>query len=213
VHHQRARESPIVSTEDALPATREMRDIRPLTPDLWPDFEDLFGKQGACYGCWCTHFRLPPAIRRNNDRQRNKDFIRARIMAGPPPGLLAFEGDRAVGWMQIGPRRDVPQWNNAGRVSAPLEAGDEADSGVWAISCFFVRSSARGRGLSHEMVAAGASFARGSGARLLEACPITLSKDSRSVGLFVGSTWVFEKAGFRRIAERKPGRPLMRLEL
>ena len=34
-------------------------DIRPLTPDLWPAFEDLFGKQGACYGCWCTLF--PPA--------------------------------------------------------------------------------------------------------------------------------------------------------
>ena len=25
--------------------------IGPLTPDLWPAFEDLFGKNGACYGC------------------------------------------------------------------------------------------------------------------------------------------------------------------
>ena len=52
-------------------------DIPPLTPDLWPDFEDLFGKQGACYGCWCTYFRLPPAVReRDNDSQRKKDLIR-----------------------------------------------------------------------------------------------------------------------------------------
>ncbi|TIR45895.1 MAG: GNAT family N-acetyltransferase, partial [Mesorhizobium sp.] len=28
--------------------------IAPLVPELWADFEDLFGKQGACYGCWCT---------------------------------------------------------------------------------------------------------------------------------------------------------------
>ena len=48
--------------------------IAPLTPDLWPDFEALFGKQGACYGCWCTHFRLPPAARRENDRERNKEL-------------------------------------------------------------------------------------------------------------------------------------------
>jgi hypothetical protein len=37
------------------------------------------------------------------------------------------------------------------------------------------------------------------------------SKSSRSTGLFVGSTRVFEKAGFRRMAERKSGRPLVRL--
>ncbi len=187
--------------------------IKPLTPELWPAFEDLFGKQGACYGCWCTHFRLRPAVRRENDRQRNKDHIRARIEAGPPPGLLAFDGDAAVGWMQIGPRADVPEWNNAGRVSAPLATEDADDNGVWAISCFFTRNSARGRGLSHRLVAAGIGFARENGARLLEACPIDYSRDSRSVGLFVGSTRVFEKAGFVRVAERKAGRPLMRMEL
>lgn len=186
--------------------------FEPLTPDLWPAFEDLFGKQGACYGCWCTHFRLRPAVRRENDKQSNKDHIRARIEAGPPPGLLAFDGDKAVGWMQIGPRADVPEWNNAGRASAPLEPDDGADQGVWAISCFFIRNAARGRGLSHRMVAAGIAFARQNGARLLEACPIDQSKDSRSIGLFVGSTRVFEKAGFARVAERKAGRPLVRLE-
>ena len=89
--------------------------VAPLTPDLWPAFEDLFGKQGACYGCWCTHYRLPPSVRRIPDRQRNKDHIKARIEAGPPPGLLAFDGDRAAGWMQIGLRADVPEWNNKGR--------------------------------------------------------------------------------------------------
>ena len=156
--------------------------IVPLAPELWPDFEDLFGKQGACYGCWCTHFRLAPAARRESSRERNKDHIKARIEAGPPPGLLAFEDGKAVGWMQIGPRADVPEWNNAGRVSAPLEPEHQADPGIWAISCFFIRSSARGEGLSHRLVAAGIDYARHNGARLLEACPMDQSKDSRSVG-------------------------------
>lgn len=188
-------------------------EVVPLTPDRWPQFEALFGKQGACYGCWCTHFRLPPAVRRENDRQRNKDFIHARIEAGPPPGLLAIVSGEAVGWMQVGPRADVPEWNNAGRVSAPLELGEERDPAVWAISCFFIRSRARGRGLTHRLVAAGIAFARSSGARVLEACPMDQSRDSRSIGLFVGSTRVFEKAGFSVAAARKPGRPLMRLQL
>ncbi len=187
--------------------------IAPLTPDLWPAFEDLFGKQGACYGCWCTHFRLPPAMRRDNDRERNKDHIKARIAAGPPPGLLAIEDGSAIGWMQIGPRADVPEWNNQGRGSAPIDPADAADPAIWAISCFFIRNKARDKGLTHLLVESGVSFARENGARCVEACPMDQSRDSRSIGLFVGSTRVFEKAGFERMVERKAGRPLMRRAL
>lgn len=187
--------------------------IYPLVPERWPDFEALFGKQGACYGCWCTHFRLPPAVRRENDRARNKDVIKARIEAGPPPGLLAFDDGAPVGWMQIGPRADVPEWNNAGRGSAPLDPADAADPRVWAISCFFIRNAARGKGLTHRLVEAGINYARSQGARVVEACPMEQSRDSRSLGLFVGSARVFDRAGFVRIAERKTGRPLMRCDL
>jgi len=187
--------------------------IVPLTPDLWPAFEDLFGKQGACYGCWCTHYRLPPASRRENTGERKKDYMRARVEAGPPPGLLLFDGERADGWMQIGPRLDVPEWNNRGRASASLEDGPADDPSVWAISCFFVRAGVRRRGYTHALVRAGIEHARESGARLLEACPMTQSKDSRSIGLYVGSRRVFDKAGFSAVAECKAGRPLMRLAL
>lgn len=138
--------------------------IAPLVPELWADFEDLFGKQGACYGCWCTHFRLSPAARRAGNRERNKDHIKARIGAGPPPGVLAFEDGKAVGWMQIGPRADVPEWNNKGRGSAPVDPADATDPGVWAISCFFIRVKARGRGVTHRLVEGGIEFARQNGA-------------------------------------------------
>jgi predicted GNAT family acetyltransferase len=107
----------------------------------------------------------------------------------------------------------VPEWNNAGRGSAPVDPGHASDPQVWAISCFFLRPKARGRGLTHRLVEGGLAFARENGARFVEACPMNLSKDSRSVGLFVGSTRVFEKAGFSTLAERKAGRPLMRYVL
>lgn len=188
-------------------------DVRPLTADLWPAFEDLFGRQGACYGCWCTYFRLPPAKRRGNERESNKAHMMARVEDGPPPGMLAFDGDQAIGWMQIGPRADVPEFNNAGRASAPLEPAEATDAANWAVSCFFIRTKARGKGLTHRLLAAGIEHARGSGARVLDACPMDQSKDSRSIGLFVGSTRVFEAAGFEKVAGRRPGRPLMRLSL
>lgn len=188
-------------------------DIVAATAERFDDFADLFGPSGACYGCWCTHFRLPPKQRKVNSSADNRAFIKARFEQGPPPGLLGYEGAAAVAWMQIGPRADVPQWNNDRRVSAPLDDAPADDPAVWAISCFFSRSTARGRGLSHAMVGAGIAFARDNGARLLEACPMDQAKQSKSVGLFVGSTSVFEKAGFAQVALRKDGRPLMRLVL
>lgn len=188
-------------------------DIAALTPDRWADFEDLFGKQGACYGCWCTYFRLAPKQRKANTAADNKEHMRARIVNGPPPGLIGYRDGVAVSWMQIGPRSDVPQFNNAGRVSAPLPDAPAEDEAVWAISCFFTRSAMRGQGLSHAMVAAGIDHARENGARVLEACPMDAAKQAKSVGLFVGSTRVFEKAGFEHVALRKQGRPLMRLAL
>lgn len=184
--------------------------ILPLTPNLSDEFVKLFGPKGACYNCWCTYFRLPPKQRDGLDGAAKRQFILDRIAAGPPPGLLAFRGDVPIGWMQIGPRSDIPQWNNPRRSTTPLADGPADDPKVWAISCFFYTSSERGKGLSHTMVEEGVAFARKNGARMVEASPIDKAKHSKSVGLFVGSTAVFLKAGFHEVARQKPGRPLMR---
>ncbi|HMQ58425.1 MAG TPA: GNAT family N-acetyltransferase [Rhizobiaceae bacterium] len=188
-------------------------DIHPLTADRFDDFARLFGPQGACYGCWCTYFRMAPKDRKASNAAANKAFMRARIEAGPAPGLLGYLGGEPVAWLQVGPRADTPEWNNARRVSAPVDDTEKEDARNWAVTCFFTRSRERGQGLSHEMVAAAIRFARVSGAMRLEACPMRAAKQAKSVGLFVGSHSVFEAAGFRTIVERKDGRPLMRLEL
>jgi hypothetical protein len=187
--------------------------IRPLTPDLIPAFLTLFGPQGACYGCWCTAFLLRPKQRNASSGDERREVMLDTIRNGPPPGLIALQGDDPVGWMRIGPRASVPEWNNPGRSSSPLPGAGPDDPGVWAVSCFFFRTKARGQGLSHDILAAGIAHARASGARLLEASPMDRAKQSKSIGLFVGSTSVFLKAGFVEVARAKEGRPLMRLTL
>jgi hypothetical protein len=202
-----------VAVTDIRPDIRPDVRIEPLAPALWPQFETLFGPSGACYGCWCTAFRLRPKIRHEFTGDDKRGVMRQRVVAGPPPGLLALRGETAIGWMQIGPRADVPEWNNPGRSSTPLEDGPADDPGVWAVSCFFFTSKERGNGLSHLILAAGIDHARSNGARFLEASPMDRAKQSKSIGLFVGSTRVFEKAGFTTLVTRKEGRPLMRLVL
>lgn len=188
-------------------------DVRPLTPDRWGDFETLFGPTGACYGCWCTYFRIPTSQRKTMDGAAKKQFIEERIAAGPPPGLLGYIDEHPVAWVQVGPRSELPQWNSPKTVSRPLEPADAEDGSVWAVSCFFMSSRDRGKGYSHRMLSEAVNFAKSSGARLLEGCPIERTKQSKSVGLYVGSQRIFEAAGFSEIAKRKDGRPLMRLVL
>ena len=60
-------------------------------------------------------------------------------MRGPPPGLLAFHGDVAVGWCQLTPRDQVPKLDRTWR----LKRVD--DLPVWSLSCFYVRKGYRRR--------------------------------------------------------------------
>src|ERR1700730_15106198 len=73
--------------------------IRPVTPDLWLALADLFGKWGASNGCWCMYWRLGGAYRGRSEG--NKETLRRFVTRGPPPGLLAFDGDLPVGWGQL----------------------------------------------------------------------------------------------------------------
>ena len=81
--------------------------IRPLTPDLWATFEDLFGEHGAVGGCWCMYWRIGNDYRKRPGRE-NKTAFHALVKKSPPPGLLAFHDDLAVGWCQLTPRNALP---------------------------------------------------------------------------------------------------------
>jgi hypothetical protein len=77
--------------------------VRPLTPDLWPAVVGLFGDSRVCSRCWCMYWRIGSAYRKR-PREQNKAAFREVVKRGPPPGLLAFDGDVAVGWCQLTPR-------------------------------------------------------------------------------------------------------------
>jgi predicted GNAT family acetyltransferase len=182
--------------------------IEPLTPALWPAFERLFGPTGACSGCWCIHWRVPRADYVAKRGPKAKALFKRRVMQGPPPGVLAFIGEDAVGWLQIGPRADTPQWNSARRVTAPLDAADAADARIWGATCFFIKPTARGQGVMDALIKGGLQFARANGARVVEACPI--DGKASAVDAYVGVASAFERARFKEVARRKDNRPLMR---
>jgi GNAT superfamily N-acetyltransferase len=187
--------------------------FEPVTAARWSDFERLFGPQGAFCGCWCVGLRLPHAVRIKMSPRERRAHMQARIAAGPAPGILCYAQGEPVGWVQVGPRHDVPQFNSPRSVSRPVDGADACDPSVWAVSCFFMVPKLRGKGLSRDLLAGAIDYARSAGARLLEGCPIDHVKKSKSVTLCIGSTAIFDDAGFETVARRKDGRPLMRLDL
>jgi GNAT superfamily N-acetyltransferase len=178
--------------------------IRPLTPALWPALEDLFGPHGACNGCWCMYGRLGSGYRRQPP-EKNRAAFRAVVKRGPPPGLLGFAGDLAVGWCQVTPRDAVPWLDRTWR----LKRVD--DLPVWSISCLYVRIGFRRQGITSQLIDAALGVAASAGAPALEAYPFDADLSPSASGTGYAST--FASAGFRIVARRVPARPIMRHDL
>ena len=188
----------------------------PLTPDRWDDLVSVFGGgegKGDCGRCWCMWWRLPRSGIGEFEKGPNKALFRERVMAGPPPGILAYADGEPVGWVQVTPRSDVPEWNRAGRLTSPPEPSEAEDPGIWGISCFVVRAGHRKRGHAGRLLDAAISHAAGNGARILDACPVEISGKKSASALYHGPAGIFVPRGFREIARRKPDRPLLRLDL
>jgi len=173
-------------------------EVRPLTGETWEALAELFREGGDPRWCWCQYWRL-----------RSKDFSSAKVpqlrerlhgqaVSPQPPGLVAFDGDRAVGWVSLGPRPDFERVVRS-RVIPTID-----DRPVWSIVCFAVSESARGRGVARTLLDAAVEYARERGADALEAYPVAIdaAEPINPDAAFTGTLPMFERAGFRMVADR-----------
>jgi GNAT superfamily N-acetyltransferase len=185
--------------------------IKPLTPSLWPDLEDLFGpEKGANSGCWCMWPRIRARDFGAMDKAARKKAFRATVERGPPPGLLAYEEGIPIAWVAISPRSRVVRFDTAR--NSRLPDGVPGDD-VWGLTCFYVRTGHRKRGLMTDMARAAIDYARKKKAGAVDVCPIETDRPAIWGEAFVGVVSVFRDLGFTEIARVSPRRPLMRLEL
>jgi GNAT superfamily N-acetyltransferase len=178
--------------------------IRPLTPSRWKDLEALFGARGACGGCWCMYWRRPRSAFERQKGEGNRRAFRKLVAAGEPPGLLAYEGGRPVGWCAIAPRAEYPKLARS-RILQPVD-----DQPVWSVSCLFVARPNRRRGVSIRLLEAAADYARRRGGRIVEGYPVEARGKAADAFVWTGLASAFRQAGFTEVARRAKTRPIMR---
>ena len=184
-----------------------------LSPELWPAFERLFGKSGACGGCWCMWWRVERGgkLWEETKGRRAKARIKKLIGAGQALGILAYdEDDEPAGWCCFGPRADFPRLET-------VKAYRRDDTvGVWCVCCFYIPRARRGQGLSRGLLAAALGAMRRRRVKLVEAYPVTASKDGKKLAAafaWTGPPKIFEEQGFVEVQRLAPTRPLVRLRL
>lgn len=185
--------------------------VRPLTPARWKDLEALFNARGCSVArqCWCMFYRRSGAAvappRGTTRAGANRSALRALVDSGEPPGLIAYRGRMAVGWVSLGPREDFARLKRS-PVMRPVD-----DRPVWSIVCFVVPAEHRGQGVARALLQGAIAYAHERGARLLEAYPVDRAGRSSAESMWFGAKSMFDAAGFEEVARRKPQRPVVRL--
>ena len=131
--------------------------------------------------------------------------LEARAAGDLPPGVVAREDGRVVGWCSIGPRTDFQRLEYS-RTIPRLD-----DRPVWSVVCFVVAKTERGRGLTGRLLEGAVSFAASHGAPAVEAYPADPG-DTRMTDAYAytGTLQTFLAAGFETVApttSRTGGRP------
>jgi len=178
-------------------------EYHPLTPERWADFEQLFGPNGACAGCWCAWFLMTNKEFTTSGKLGHKELLRTLVQQGVEPGIIAYADGVPAGWVALAPREQYK------RLATSKHLGAVDDMPVWVISCFYIFRDYRHQGVMEKLIRAAEDYARGKGVKMLEAFPVDAPEKISPVSLYTGKADIFYKLGFEQVALRDP-RPILR---
>ena len=191
--------------------------IVPANEVSWQDLQAVFGTRGDPSRCFCQRYKMAPRESwASVGAEELAGRFREQSECGNPrssttSGLVACLDGEPVGWCAVEPRPAYPRMLRNVRVPWEGRTEDKHDEGVWAVTCFVVRTGFRKRGISHALARAAVDFARERGARALEGYPIT-TKNVILPELHVGTVGAFEAAGFTEVSRPTIRRAVMRID-
>ncbi|MEM7114723.1 MAG: GNAT family N-acetyltransferase [Chloroflexota bacterium] len=114
---------------------------------------------------------------------------------GVPVGVLAYDGERPIGWCSVAPRETYQKLAR----SRTMPRVTELETSTWSVLCFFIHREYRGRRVGHKLLQGAVAYARGEGAKVVEGYPF----DSAGItATHRGHSSFFAAAGFQQNGRR-----------
>ena len=140
--------------------------------------------------------------------EKNRLAMKEIVEEGRVPGVLAYSGERPVGWCSVAPREEFGSLNRS-RVLRPIDG-----ESVWSIVCFYVARDRRGEGIVEGLIRAAIDYVRERGGSIVEAYPTVLeSKQAPPTSSFMGFQEVFARIGFEECARPSESKSIMRYRI
>jgi ribosomal protein S18 acetylase RimI-like enzyme len=176
--------------------------IREVTPERLGDYQLFFDKYGfadfpAWQSCYCIETHLAVSEQESSERTAadNRRDMSAAIGARAVTALLAYEGNRPVGWCNYGATTRL----GGVMLRYGLEAAEYGDVG--SVACFVVAAPYRGHGVATMLLDGALARLRDLGLRAVEAYP---AKDPDSAqSAYRGPLSMYLRAGFEPYREAK----------
>jgi GNAT superfamily N-acetyltransferase len=172
-------------------------EVRPTTPERWPELAELFTRTGPrggrpqTDGCWCQFWRLRGNAYWEGHGAGHRAALEEEVRGGGEPGLIAYLDGAPAGWCRVGPRETFPRLEHS-RKLARVDAEP-----TWAALCFYVHPSAKRQGVASALLDAAVARAAAHGAAFVEGYPV--APGHPDIDSYTGYLPMFLAAGFEPV--------------
>jgi ribosomal protein S18 acetylase RimI-like enzyme len=168
-------------------------DVRPLSPETWPDFATMVeAHNGVWGGCWCMGFHAEGV---GGGYDGNRAVKERRVREGRAHAALVYDGTDCVGWCQFGSADELPRIKHRRKYEEGL-----AELPDWRITCFVVHKEHRRRGVAAAALDGALDEIARLGGGTVESYPEDIGgRKVSSSFLYNGALSMFERRGFERV--------------
>jgi len=135
-------------------------------------------------------------------------------------GIIVYDRSTPIGWCQYGVSEELPRIQSSRTYTKLAPKPSERNGQLWRVTCFFIDKDYRGKDVAATALKAALNSIRRKGGGTVEAYPLATmdstprkSSSGKESFLWSGTVSMFEREGFKVIAELGTSRRLVRASI